>query len=228
MKALRDMDAYYVIDVEQSDETVLVHHCDNDDCRWVSLDNAVAAAKAKKLKGFLNGYIVPCLISNNNHLQDYYYCNGSIYRWLSWRYEEVFPRATGSRFRAYVLKDFLIVVGSKRYLTAQLQYGFHGYFLLSVEIVSRDNYDLVIVQAIKNSSFSFITAICTEVYKVTASGIHLIRSIDFAKYDRILRKVDASIRSGNKQCLDVLLEKIQMLEIRDDGQHVWLEEQIIY
>lgn len=222
------MDCYFITGIDTAQRLVRVQHCTVGNTKIVTADDAFTAAMALKLKGLINDALVPCFEADGNFSQDYYFCNHKLYRFIDWVYHEVFPFAKSARFEVYVITGNLVITGKARYIYCKMASLAAGYHILSVEVFSRDTYDIVAVQSIKTGTHNFITAIATELYKVTSKRVSLVRCTDFEKYERTMARARKARESGVIYEYDKLIRSMQKLDLVDDGMNVYLEGVKIY
>lgn len=224
------MDCYFVTGINVELRIVRVQHCDRltGSGRFVTADNAYRAAAAQKLKGCVNGRLVPCLEFNKHYEQDYYFCSGKLYRFINWQYTEVFPWAFTEYAGVYVVGGYVLVAGDAKYHFSRLESSKCGYYPLSCEVFPRSSYELIAVQSVKTAGINFITAIGTELFRETKEGIALVRSTDFSKFDRIMRRINEAIAAGENHEYDKVLSDMQQFDLQDTGQNILLGGRVIY
>ena len=217
------MDAYFVVGIDAEKCIARIQHCSSGAERDVSFDTAIDAARVQKLKGVIQGIVIPCISFGGYFVQDYYLCGTLLFHLVDWQYHRVFPRQETERFSVFTVNGYLVVAGKHNYLWQKLRSIAFGYTVWAVEVYSRDKYDLITVQSVKAGAFSSLPMVCTEVYKVSSRGLRLLCCSDLAKFNRIDSKLVKLLKAGKTVRMDSLVGGLQKLSITDDGTSLFLE-----
>lgn len=162
---------------------------------------ALEMGNVSKLRGVIGNDLVACLRCDGRYNADYYFKNGTIFRYTDSKYEPVNKRACLDDLSVSTLGNYLVVYNPDYYVCVKSSLLEKGYNIVNIELFTvADGRTVLCVQGTKNYNYNTVQTVYNQVFLVDLGCVTEVYSTDdkgFEKMASLYKEVPGDAKDIN-------------------------------